>query len=74
MIQRKHWEFWMVYGLGRRAPVHEHLSEELAANEARRLARENRGVTFFVLKAQRGYLVPDPAVEEVEVEPDEVPF
>lgn len=74
MAPRKHWEFWMVYGQGRAGPAREHLSLRSAQEEAKRLSREHRGITFFVLEAKRGYLVADPPVEEVEIDPDEIPF
>lgn len=43
--------FWMVYGLHQRSPVHRHKTEDSAINEAKRLARQNPDVQFFVLEA-----------------------
>lgn len=70
----KHYEFWMVYGLGQRAPTHEHLTYEQAANEAQRLARECPGIRFFVLEAKRGFVLAQTPVIEIELDPNEVPF
>lgn len=43
--------FWMVYGLHQRAPTIRHKSEFSAVTEAKRLARLNPDVQFFVLEA-----------------------
>jgi len=43
--------FWMVYGLHQGAPTARHKSEISAVNEAKRLARQNPEVNFFVLEA-----------------------
>lgn len=42
--------FWMVYGLGYRAPAVRHKTEQSAIDEAKRLARMNPEVEFFVLE------------------------
>jgi hypothetical protein len=43
--------FWMVYGMNQGAPTARHGSEEIAKQEAQRLARNNPGTAFYVLKA-----------------------
>lgn len=65
---------WLVYGVGQRAPTHEHTSEEQAATEAKRLAREHPGITFFVLKAVRGYRLAETPLDEFVPDPEETPF
>lgn len=42
--------FWMVYGLHQRAPTARHKTEQSAVSEAKRLARMNPDVEFFVLE------------------------
>lgn len=42
--------FWMVYGDGQYAPTVKHDSREKAETEAKRLARINAGIKFFVLQ------------------------
>ncbi len=42
--------FWMVYGLHQGAPTARHKTEISAINEAKRLARMNPDVEFFVLE------------------------
>lgn len=42
--------FWMVYGLHQRAPTARHKTEVGAVTEAKRLARSNPDVEFFVLE------------------------
>lgn len=74
MADKKHHEFWMVYGHNQRAPTYEHLSYSAAEAEARRLAREAPGITFFVLEAKRGFMLATPPITEVEIDPNEVPF
>ncbi|MDQ0305300.1 hypothetical protein [Ancylobacter polymorphus] len=43
-------QFWMVYGLGQRPPAVRHPTEQSAADEAKRLARLNPGIRFYVLE------------------------
>lgn len=43
--------FWMVYGAGQGAPTHRHPTEDLARQEAQRLARTSPGIKFYVLKS-----------------------
>lgn len=64
--------FWMVFGEGQRAPAVMHHSPESATDEARRLARTNPGLRFFVLEAKRGYMTADP-ITEIEID-DGIPF
>jgi hypothetical protein len=42
--------FWMVYGLHQGAPTARHKTEQSAVTEAKRLARNNPDVEFFVLE------------------------
>lgn len=42
--------FWMVYGAGQGAPTARHGSQDIAETEARRLARNNPGIEFYVLQ------------------------
>lgn len=44
-------QFWMVVGIGKGAPTRMHDCRDIAADEARRLARANPGVAFVVLEA-----------------------
>ncbi len=44
-------QFWMIYGIGQRAPEMRHDSHQSAIEEAKRLARNNPGKTFVVLEA-----------------------
>lgn len=43
--------FWMIVGIGQGSPSMKHDSIEKAETEAKRLARNNPGVTFVVLQA-----------------------
>lgn len=52
--------FWMVYGVGQRAPTYKHLSEPAAELEAVRLAQANPGIEFVVLEAKAGFRVEEP--------------
>lgn len=69
--------FYMVYGRHQGAPKTEHYDQSRAWNEAQRLARENPGIEFFVLKMERGAKVhkPEPPpIIMIEGDPDEIPF
>lgn len=46
--------FWMVWNQNSRAPTYKHPSRASAETEAARLARENPGHHFLVLKAVGG--------------------
>ena len=43
-------KFWMVWNEGNRAPTVKHQSEQMARDEAERLAHCNPGSTFHVLE------------------------
>lgn len=43
--------FWMIYGVGQGAPTIRHESKGQALDEAKRLARNNPGITFVILEA-----------------------
>lgn len=70
--------FWMVWNPQGRAPTHCHSTEEIAEQEAHRLARLAPGQTFVVLKALyacRITSLPPPPVERVSLALlDQIPF
>lgn len=49
MPQQTNTEFWMVYGLGQKQPTVRHKTFESAHAEAKRLAKLNPEVPFYVL-------------------------
>ncbi|MEM1289765.1 MAG: hypothetical protein AAGH60_15560 [Pseudomonadota bacterium] len=73
----EHHKFWMVYNPLGRMPRYEHSSRGDADAEAQRLARENPGQKFFVLKAMGGYHAPLQKAESIKLLPalpKEIPF
>lgn len=54
--------FWMVWNPENRLPRVKHCHERLAVVEAERLARENVGQSFFVLKAESVSRVEPPTI------------
>ncbi len=71
--------FWMVYGLHQGAPTVRHKTEESAINEARRLARNNPDVHFYVLAASHHVVKRDVDVTPIGLRAfvetgDDVPF
>ncbi len=44
-------EFWLVWNLNGRNPRHKHATQDSAEREARRLATENPGQAFYVVRA-----------------------
>lgn len=52
-------QFWMVWNPQGHSPTVKHESEESAAREAERLARSNRGQSFYVLEAVQLRIVDD---------------
>jgi|GEM_PF-846865 len=74
--------FWMVYNTGPYggAPFHKHQSRESADKEAQRLARENPGQSFIVLKSMGGFRAAEPRIEPVKMVAmeklfgDDIPF
>lgn len=74
--------FWMIYGLGQRAPTARHKTLDSAVTEAKRLARMNPEVGFFVLEATHHVVKRDvevtfidPGLAEIApVHPDDIPF
>lgn len=71
--------FWMVYGDEQRPPVVKHQTRTLAETEAKRLARLNPGIKFYVLEAVSLAEKIDVqftriARRDVAVEDDEIPF
>ena len=61
-------KFWMVYGHGRGAPAVRHHTKESAHAEASRLAANNPGSLFVVLKATKGYRADLPQIKSVKLE------
>lgn len=68
--------FWMVHGVGQRAPVVRHFTLDRAKTEALRLARENPGVTFVALEAVAAFASEPRIIEfNVSVDADDgIPF
>lgn len=66
----KHQKFWMVYSQQGKAPTYMHLTREDAQNEASRLARNNLGKEFFVLKAVSGVVTKTPKIKGVKMVKD----
>jgi len=60
-------KYWMVYGNGRGAPTHKHLTKESAHKEACRLGELYPGVRFDVLKATVGYQADRPQLKQVKL-------
>lgn len=64
--------FFMVYGLSQGAPTVRHANRVVADAEAKRLAAQHPGVTFYVLATVGKARKVD--VDFVTIDPDEVPF
>lgn len=60
--------FWMVYGVGQDSPKARHKTRDSALAEAKRLARTNIGIEFFVLEATHHVVKRD--VDVTLVDPD----
>ena len=58
--------FWMVYGLDQGAPAVRHEAEHIATAEAKRLARNNPGIEFYVLESVARALKADVVFDRVE--------
>lgn len=70
-------KFWMVWNPNGRQPRHMHMNRVAADQEAQRLARENPGEQFFVLKSMTGFTAIPQPVETIKIRPalpDEIPF
>lgn len=59
--------FWMVWCESGGVPTVRHATYEAADREAQRLARENRGRVFFVLRCVGGRALPVPETIEIEL-------
>ena len=71
--------FWMVYGEAQQPPAVKHETRVIAETEAKRLARFNPGIRFFVLEAVSIAEKIDVrftriARRDVDVDDDEIPF
>lgn len=60
--------FWMVYGIGQRAPTYRHATRGSAEAEAERLAERNPKVTFVVLEAKRAFV--KRSVDVIDLDPE----
>ena len=78
--KNKQTRFWMVYNTSPngRAPTYPHQSRDAADREAQRLARENPGQCFIVLKSMGGFLAERPDVQQIKIVDndhfDDIPF
>lgn len=72
--------FWLVFNISPsgRAPTYPHTSREAADKEASRLARQNPGQCFIVLKSMGGFIAEQPEVRPVKIVAqkalDDIPF
>lgn len=76
--------FWMVWAPTGRAPVYQHRTRKGADAEAIRLANQNPGREFLVLKSVGGFVAPIGAAQEIHLrkspttsdvaEAEELPF
>ncbi len=73
-------KFWFVWNPHGRNPSHMHATKDNAINEARRLATQNPGHDFIVLKSVAGFTVdlpPPPPVKQIDMAEyvhDNIPF
>lgn len=82
MIRKKDKQsrFWMVFNTSHfgRAPTYTHETREAADKEAARLARQNPGQCFIVLKSMGGFIAEQPEVQPVKIVArdvlDDIPF
>lgn len=79
-MQRQHLEetpkIWMVYGVGQGMPTRLYDDIVKAADEAKRLARDNRGVRFIVMEAAGVFVCEDVRCISLRenFEDDTIPF
>lgn len=77
MPKKEHPKFWMAWNPEGRQPRFMHYTRFDAEEEAKRLASENPGFEFFVLKAVSGMTSEHPMVAPIKLQPvtpDEIPF
>lgn len=69
-------QFWMVYRLGGGAPTFRHATREVAAKEARRLARSAPDRIFVVLEAVEAVVAQEfvTTTYRAAPKPDPLPF
>lgn len=60
-------KFWMVFGTNQGAPNYRHHSLVSAQEEARRLSKNNHGITFVVLEAVDAYQAEEPKVHQFDI-------
>lgn len=67
--------FWLVWRSGGSAPTFKHFTKEAAENEAGRLAGNEPGAVFFVVKAVSGFQANIPTINTVKlIKGDDIPF
>ena len=57
--------FWLVWNPKREVPTHRHNTKQSAINEAERLARLQRGDTFYILQAVQAISISD--IQRIEL-------
>ncbi|MEM7213290.1 MAG: hypothetical protein AAF479_15625 [Pseudomonadota bacterium] len=70
-------KFWMVWNPNGRAPTYCHPTRDSANREAERLAEENPGQQFIILKAVGGFEVQRPPARPIDMAKftyDNIPF
>lgn len=67
-------QFWMVWREGSPTTRFRHPAKSLAVKEANRLAKQNPGECFYVLKATAGVVATAPEIATVRFIEDPIPF
>lgn len=66
--------FWMVWCPMGRAPAYRHNSLSSATTEAHRLARQSPGGEFYVLAPVGAYMIEQPKIVALDIDPEFIPF
>lgn len=66
--------FWMVWRHNGNTPTYQHQDKASAVLEAQRLAKNNPGETFFVLKTTAAFVADLQPVKELKIVKDDIPF
>lgn len=66
--------FWLVWNPQGRAPTNKHHTKGAAENEAKRLSRVSPGSDFFVMEAVGGFIITEPPVQALDIDPEFIPF